>query len=124
METRTTFSTDLIWWELRRLFFNFLMLASGLIVLFAIQIIKPLGSHVAFRYYLELIITLGIFINIAYTAVYIYVFRLTKKVDGLSDKKIAIRDFTFRTVIFVGLLTNLIAGFVELFYRIQFMHLD
>lgn len=111
---------NIMWWELRRVFFNTIMLISGLLFLFIVQRIKPVFSHFYFRFYFDLILAYGIFVNIAYTAVYIYVLRLIKKINASVENKIEIRDFTFRIVLLVGFIANLCAGIFELMYRLYY----
>jgi hypothetical protein len=121
MQTKMTIWTEIFWWELRRLFFNFILLVSGLFLLYIIQTIKPINSHLYFKGYLDLIFAYGLFVNFGYTVVYVFLFRLVRRFDDLKKKNIEAREFTFRAIVLVGLLTNFFAGVLELMYRQGFM---
>jgi hypothetical protein len=118
MTNKPNYIKDILWWELRRLFFNFVLLVSGLLLLFLVQTIKPIYSHLYFKGYFDLIIAYALFANLCYTTIYIFILRLTKRFDELTNRKKQVKEFTFWWVIIVGLIINSFAAGLELAYRI------
>ena len=121
MQTKLTLWTETVWWEPRRLVFNFVLLVSGLFLLFLVQRVKPIHSHLYFKGYFDLIVAYGLFANLAYTAVYIFVIRLINRFTELTNKIRDVREFTYRTIILVGLLINFFAAGLELAYRLTYI---
>lgn len=121
METKSTLWTEIIWWELRRIVFNFVLLVSGLLCLFIVEIIKPIHSQTYFTGYFELIVAYGLFANFAYTAVYMFLLRLGKRFIELANIQQAIKAFTYKSIVMVGFMTNLFGAGLELLFRLNYV---
>lgn len=115
-------SNEIVWWELRRFLFNIIMLASGVLLLILLQVLKPIHIHSHYFYgYFEMIIYYGFLVNIIYTAVYIY---FTSLLDIFidSEKHMKAKKFTLNWILISGICLNILVGFCELYFRDEYLN--
>ena len=111
-------------WEFHRIKFNLIMLVSGILLYFFINLIMPLEIHgwskgkASSNYYSAIIFAYGLFANFVYTIIYIYtiILKVNLKMNLLNDE---IDPIAKRFILKGGLVANFLISFLEIIYRFQ-----
>jgi chromate transport protein ChrA len=108
---------DIFWFEIRRLVFNFILIATGLLLLIFNQFLLRISSHTFYYGYLEVGLFYVFIANVAYTGCYVFIMIAKSKININAQDRRKLNRITFVAIMIVTIVVNSAAALYEYQYR-------